>query len=405
MDLCLFYEAELITSCHNIIPITLYLSTLKLKYEQFYNQKCNFRLIVTDFAWVLMHAVVDVFNRQTIAEYAQVVFAVSKQPSLIDTQFAGRSWLISCVSHTMKRVTGSLKKLHIPTHSFRYAAFTFSLLLNSTHLDMATEVFRQMCIVFLTPTLTAEVTTAKTKLNTLLDVRPESLFEMTKIYRAAGLRFDLSQLETNFNEDFADSAGPQTDDALDSDDRPDNDDGLSTDEEEGEVEEEREEDITVKKAMPDEFSSGTIKSNSPFTAHFREIETTVRRSLSESSSSSPSNIFYSTDIITYFVDSLMPYIFLWGAFILHGTNVTRITNGVIEQYQGQVKRNSKKNLMPHAYITEHYQTVFAKCELYQTALLKQANPVSVSLLLASSQFLINWMINLFTSSSHRKKES
>ena len=90
------------------------------------------------------------------------------------TRYKDMSWLISCAAHTMKRVTFSLKKLNLDDATYTYVSFCFSLLLNATTLDSASQLYRHICIILLTPTVTSEVEAAKHKIREALAQRVES---------------------------------------------------------------------------------------------------------------------------------------------------------------------------------------------------------------------------------------
>ena len=87
------------------------------------------------------------------------------------TRYKDMSWLISCAAHTMKRVTFSLKKLNLDDATYTYVSFCFSLLLNATTLDSASQLYRHICIILLTPTVTSEVEAAKHKIREALAQR------------------------------------------------------------------------------------------------------------------------------------------------------------------------------------------------------------------------------------------
>jgi hypothetical protein len=63
----------------------------------------------------------------------------------------------------------------------RFAAFCFSLLVNSTDLESSIEVFKLMCIVFLNQSYSSNVHEAKSNLQKLIAKRPDNGFEIEKI--------------------------------------------------------------------------------------------------------------------------------------------------------------------------------------------------------------------------------
>ena len=214
-----------------------------------------------------MHAIIDVFNGQTIAKYSQVVYKLAKNPEMMHSNWPDHTWLISCASHTMKRVTVSLKKMKIANHNYTYAAFSFSLLLNCTTLNQASEHFKNICTVFLTPSLTPSVTISKAKLREALQNRPETLAAMTKLYRDAQLSFDVDNYDspsTTSVNDF--EIDEKDDDDSDNDGHSDGDDDNSGVEGDNAGEPSN---------FTNEFKPDNIKQCSPFKDHFDNIATSI----------------------------------------------------------------------------------------------------------------------------------
>ena len=100
--------AEFISSCE-AEPFSIFLQRLKFASKKDFNQYLNFRLVVIDFSWQIMHSVLHSLNQQTIPEYADVVYRVAQQPDLMRTEFSDHSWLTCCASNTMK-VRVAIKK-------------------------------------------------------------------------------------------------------------------------------------------------------------------------------------------------------------------------------------------------------------------------------------------------------
>ena len=53
----------------------------------------------------------------------------------------------------------------------------------------------------------------------------------------------------------------------------------------------------------------------------------------------------------------MPYFFLWGALVLKGTQLTRISNGIIENYQCFMKKKTDKDVLPHRNLISNFDTI------------------------------------------------
>ncbi len=88
----------------------------------------------------------------------------------------------------MKNYTGDLKGLHFKELPFKYACYCFSLLINSTHLSVASEYFRLICIIFLSEYNTPLVVDAKEKIKAAVANRPETEKEINKLFKS--IRFD-----------------------------------------------------------------------------------------------------------------------------------------------------------------------------------------------------------------------
>jgi hypothetical protein len=135
------------------------------------------------------------------------------------------------------------------------------------------------------------------------------------------------------------------DDEVEEDD--DDDDGNDDDEESEESPE-----------IEETFQKDSIKNNSKFYHYFKNIRSEVENEISsDSNSNSKSNDFYCPQIIDHLQEKFMAYIFAWGGLALKGTGLTRMTNGVLEVYQGFVKKRADKDVLPHKHVISNYETV------------------------------------------------
>jgi hypothetical protein len=109
----------------------------------------SFRFIVLDLSWATIHAALEVLNLETVEEYAKRVY---KYANDTNTSFhPTKSFLCSCVAHTMNRFTSGLKR-HVKFVDCEHKTFAiccFSLLLNCTDLQSSRNVFKLTCQVFL----------------------------------------------------------------------------------------------------------------------------------------------------------------------------------------------------------------------------------------------------------------
>ena len=94
-----------------------------------------------------------------------------------------KSYLSSCVSHTMHRFTRGLKRQvkFINSELRTFAVCCFCLLVNSTDLDSTKLIFSLMCKVFKSNYTDETVTQAIESLQALIQLRPEDSTEIKKV--------------------------------------------------------------------------------------------------------------------------------------------------------------------------------------------------------------------------------
>ena len=76
------------------------------------------------------------------------------------------------------------------------------------------------------------------------------------------------------------------------------------------------------------------------------------------------NTLYNPVLIKLLKDKYFPYFFLSSGLVLKETRLTRITNGCLEQYQGFVKNNADKNVLPHRHIIRNCDVVNGQASNY-----------------------------------------
>jgi hypothetical protein len=91
------------------------------------------------------------------------------------------------------------------------------------------------------------------------------------------------------------------------------------------------------------------------------VETIVKNNSTESTESNP---LFNPSVISHCENKLLPYIPIWGGFVLIGTGMTRVNNGLIEGYQGSGKLKTKKNVAPDVHIVETAKVVLTNCSSY-----------------------------------------
>ena len=115
-------------------------------------------------------------------------------------------------------------------------------------------------------------------------------------------------------------------------------------------------------ASSDLDSDSTIKSGSPFTKHFLDIQTIVLNALF---SIFADNTLRNAAFFSFLHEEFLPYIGLWASFTLRdmpfAEHTTHITNGTVERWFGSRKRligHHPKS--PNEYIELTYQMTLGK---------------------------------------------
>jgi len=163
----------MVTSDHTTTSITNMLRHMREKYEHKYKEDLRFKTIVSDFSWATMHAILEVFNRETIEDYSKRIFDVSQLTDLVavDRSLRKKTSITSCVSHTMARFARSVKKVANEDQR-TLAMYGFSLLLNCLDLNSIGNVFRIISFVFLSKKQNLSFKKNFDDLNQLVETRP-----------------------------------------------------------------------------------------------------------------------------------------------------------------------------------------------------------------------------------------
>ena len=297
----------------------------------------------------------------SVKDYATTVFKLANNSLETNKQY---SWLVSCIAHTMKRFSNSIKLLQINDFMHNYCCLCFSLLANCTELELAGEYYKAICTIFLSPFVTEECIQAKEKIKVSLLERPETIDHLKKTlknYKLDSALYVDAQDEINLDEDYeAEEEDREGEDAEEEQEGENEQEGEELNEG-GEVEEDYLDEIEEPNCEPEErFQNNTIKSNSPFNKFFKDIRDRCQNEITnnlDSVESKQKNPLYSSKYIDHLENKFMPYFFIWGGIVLKGTNMTRITNGVLESYQGFLKKKNDKDVLPHRHLITNYETV------------------------------------------------
>ncbi|CAF1085883.1 unnamed protein product [Brachionus calyciflorus] len=326
--------AEYISSQHDVISISTFLSHFKDNYEKCYpNVILKFRLVCIDYSWASIHAVLKSFNNETVIDYAHRIFKLS-QDGIIESQ---KSYLCSCVAHTMKRFCNSIKTIVKTDSLYKYMCYLFSLLVNSLDLNTITNYFKSIAVILLSPDHNDNVKKSLKSLNDALRERSnDEKYNTSKIASKFVLKFENHE-ETIVDEIVKDVESTFIEPIVTVDDNDC---------------EEAFEENNYEPGIRNDKRSDSIKLMSPFYLHFKSIENELNAKLEKMDLSKIENInpFYNTAMLTHLVEHFMPYCFNRAGFTFKDTERTRLTNGSIENFNRFLKKDAPKNLLPHAHI-------------------------------------------------------
>ena len=155
---------------------------LKHNYRKLFDTALVFRLIVLDLSWASIHAILEILNMETIEEYAKRIYKYASEAACDNVPLV-KSFLSSCVSHTMHRFTRGFKRqVKFINYELRtFAVCCFSLLVNSTDVDLTKQIFSLMCKVFNSEFTDDSVSQSILSLQALIQLRLEDATEIKKI--------------------------------------------------------------------------------------------------------------------------------------------------------------------------------------------------------------------------------
>ncbi|CAF0766876.1 unnamed protein product, partial [Brachionus calyciflorus] len=254
------------------------------------------------------------------------------QDGIIDSD---KSWLSSCVAHTMKRFCHSIKPLIKNPSFYKYVCYLFSLLVNSTSLGTISNYFKKISVVLLSPNQNDILSEALEFLKKELNSRSEPEKKLIK------------NISNSFEVQIEDQTAQRVDEVL-----------TEIESTFKQCEYEFSELSNVNETIFEDIGfkidkkSDTIKSLSPFYSHFKKIELEVKQSL-ECKTSVDTNQFHNVALFNHLIENFMPYCFIWSGFTFVEMDTTRLTNGSIENFNRFLKLNVSKNVLPHAHINNH----------------------------------------------------
>jgi hypothetical protein len=317
--------AEFISSGQALNNLSSFFLALRCQYERIYRKKFAFRTVVTDFSWPLMNSVCEQLNFCTMIDYSKHVFEIAKNGEFDEKM----SYLTSCISHTMKRLTFTIKSMQNDNRLRTYFYYIFSLLVNSTTLEMSIKYFRLACIIFMSSNLTKTVIEAKEQIALALNERPETLKEFEKLIEKKQYILLVEKEETKKDDFLNDSINETA--AADDDEDVSNSDDESNDTNQANVNQSNK----CESNEPDDIlKDDSIKRNSPFTKIYIDIQIEVSSKINEDKDESifadesitiDQNEYYWPELIEFLQERWMPYAFIWMSFTLRDTGIFDFT--------------------------------------------------------------------------------
>ena len=137
------------TSRHDTYQIKDFIHLFKSDFEKGLKKQLNFRLVCSDYSFAEMHAIIQALNIETINDYCDRVYIYCVKN--LDFNKSEKSWLISCVSHTMHRFSKGINNLFTKDKrksNGKFECFLFSIMLNCNSLNELTRIFENIVIVY-----------------------------------------------------------------------------------------------------------------------------------------------------------------------------------------------------------------------------------------------------------------
>ena len=173
--------ADMASTEHDTYRIGDFFRLLKRDHEILYKKdQLYFRLIITDYSWAFIHRIIQGLNIESIEQYMARFYDLSL--GLIKTDDSKKSWLCSCVAHTMNLFAYSVKiNKEIPKRLESFIWFLIGLLLNSLDLESMLPIYQMICYVFLSSNINRYNISALEAIEELINTRPHEKETIQKI--------------------------------------------------------------------------------------------------------------------------------------------------------------------------------------------------------------------------------
>lgn len=137
--------SELLTNQHSIPNLSFWLLETLRKLGQI--TSCYVHQVETDYSWALIGSVLLAFNKETVGAYLERAHRIVSNNCLQSVDLPNFTVLHLCSSHILKAVRQSFAKKTNNKALKEYATYCFALLINSSSLEEAKNVFFDVYIV------------------------------------------------------------------------------------------------------------------------------------------------------------------------------------------------------------------------------------------------------------------
>ena len=100
-----FLLGEFISSNQEVFPLTVFINRMKYQFEKVYTP-FNFRLVVSDFSWTILHSTIESLNQMSIIKYANIVMQFAN--GLLNMEHISTiSWIASCMANNRLKASNT----------------------------------------------------------------------------------------------------------------------------------------------------------------------------------------------------------------------------------------------------------------------------------------------------------
>lgn len=280
--------AEMITAVHDTVTISIFLKTFRhfVRIKRF--AWPLFSIIVVDWSWALINAIMNEWNNMTVSEYLEKVYTTLNKKEKIDSNLI---IVHSCCAHFQKRISSTIhNKFSKYSKSKNLILECMGILIHCDTLDNLDYCYEKFMTILLT-------SCSKEANDNIIDINK---------FHTSKYKYDND--ESEMNSDFENNADFS------------------------------EENYKLE---------GRIFIDSPFYKRFNSKLYEMKNILDNNSKRD--NKYYSPEIADYITNNYMPFVPMWSALLLKqvSPDIIRLSNANVESYFNIVKKyvlNGEVNL-------------------------------------------------------------